>query len=200
MQASSGADEYRDCTYYRWVDPSSYYLSILGVYLYQLFFVGMRSNTVSKPAGVQSLEGQLKASPSLRPHLVHTVSEILDTKAFQEHLSPGARFSNLYRRLTALYLVLTIHDLRSVLGEKPLEELNYKWMEVANDIAECFGKSKGYFHDSLDFKSFARTFADRSTGNEAERGKQNEENAGFGAIELNLTHQIGEIIRTTWAF
>ncbi|MEI2582864.1 protein kinase domain-containing protein [Scytonema sp. PRP1] len=38
-----------ECIYYKYIDPCVYYLNMIGIYIYQIFFVNLDKNTQSKP-------------------------------------------------------------------------------------------------------------------------------------------------------
>jgi serine/threonine protein kinase len=144
--------------YYRKLDPFKYYTISLGTYLYQLFFVGIQSNTRSEPLSILSLHAQLKASPSLKEELRDIVTTALSEPAFKKGMDEVLIMSRLYHRLTALYLSLRLNDLllsRDVIGTKigdvggtKKEQLDgkvdFKWFDVLKDISDCLNLNPGH--------------------------------------------------------
>ena len=137
------------------LDPLSYCVSMLGTYVYQLFFVGLSGNSVSEPESVQSLKAQLKASPSRAKNMRELLRNALYQPAYQDGASCSRNWSALYRRFTALYLALSLPDMRTVFIHDNLpEEMNLlgeligTWDDICWDIARILGlREKGFFRD-----------------------------------------------------
>jgi serine/threonine protein kinase len=144
--------------YYRKLDPFKYYTIILATYLYQLFFVGLQSNTRSEPLSIHSLRAQLNASPSLKENLKNLVTTALSKPAFKKGLDEGRLMSRLYHRLTALFLTLRLYDLQlsqDVIGtivndasgsdrETSNGQVDFKWFDVLKDISDCLSLNPGH--------------------------------------------------------
>jgi serine/threonine protein kinase len=135
------------------LDPLGYCFSMLGTYVYQLLFVGFSGNSVSEPESVQSLKAQLKASPSRTESIRELLRKALYQPADQEGASCSQNWSAIYRRLTALYLALSLPGTRSVfmhknlLEEKDLlGELVRTWEDsICRDIARVLGLRQEIF-------------------------------------------------------
>lgn len=96
-------DEYGekyDCFYYRNIEPSYYYLYMLGTYLYQIFFVGTIEKTIDKPVLVNILEN------------VHYLNDlninIRLKKIRQNKYLKGDPIKKLFQNLIHMYLKLIL--------------------------------------------------------------------------------------------
>ena len=90
---------------YRNLDPVNYFLSVLGVYIYQLFFVGLDGNTVSEPSSIAGLRWQTRTNPELLPNLRAIMRKAALKQSLREEESTEDAMASIYRRLTALYVL-----------------------------------------------------------------------------------------------
>jgi serine/threonine protein kinase len=151
---------------YRNLDPVSYFLSVLGVYIYQLFFVGLDGNTVSEPSSIAGLRWQTRTNPELLPSLRTIMRKAALKKSSREGESAEEGMASVYRRLTALYVLSQLPaasvyfssaDESSQFGgevgrtggessaqAEPLHRFYEYWDGLRVDIASCLGIPAGY--------------------------------------------------------
>jgi serine/threonine protein kinase len=149
--------------FFRNLDPLGYCFSILGVYVYQLFFVGFAGNSISEPESVQSLKAQLKASPSLAENIRALLINVLDQPAYQEGTSCSENWRAVYCRITALYLALLLPDVHSVFmykdsleKEELLKKLVTMWEDnICRDIAQILDLPLSFFSDPMNLRSLS---------------------------------------------
>lgn len=183
------------CIYYRNLDPLEYYLSVLGVYLYQLFFVGIWPNTISEPNAIKSLRSQLKSTPSLRDEVHKILINSVEKKVFFEGIEPSRMISGIYSRLTALYLILILPEARNFYRDtNPLENLDSEfWSSICEDLIKCLDLPKNYFFEWKYIREFS------TDSNQSEIGKRQNvlENKGpikLDELDLSLLSHVREIL------
>jgi|LakMenEpi03Aug12_release.lakeMendotaPanAssembly.Ray.scaffolds.fasta_scaffold04249_3 serine/threonine protein kinase len=122
----SGSNE--DCIYYQCIDPCLYYFNMIGIYIYQIFFVGIDKNTQSKPYVTDFIKNEINKIKIKEPDskIEIIISKILDKK--DEKKSPNIlwiwgqttdnqnvdkdveNFSIILRKIVSIYLKLTFHE------------------------------------------------------------------------------------------
>ena len=131
------------CYYYRNLEPTYYYITILGAYLYQLFFARLADNTKSEALVVKSLKAQLKAEPELASGMVALVKRSIEGSSFVSLSSARKRECRIYQKLTALYLAMCIPQPKTFFlhfGQSScFDNLLRAWNGVAKDIADFLG-------------------------------------------------------------
>jgi serine/threonine protein kinase len=187
--------------YYKNIDVVSYYVSMLGIYIYQLFFVNIGSNTISKPIGVKSLVYQLKASPSQNNAALKSIKAALFCDAFEEGADIPTLIYKCYGRLTALYLALSLPNSKQFFenGNKSvptIESIWSIWYKICDDISKCFKLRDGFFFDPTNNETELPQNA-LDLWLKEERDAQNEKNVDFEEninFNLNITQHIREIL------
>ena len=131
--------------YYRNLDPMEYYISMLGTYIYQLFFVGLGKNSISTPNSVRSVKAQLESSPSMQKDLWGVLKKSLNTKAYSKNRDMTERVSAIFQRLASLYLILSLTDQKAFLSKQRTKEVASEidslwgiWIDIRDDIEKCF--------------------------------------------------------------
>ncbi len=132
--------------YYRNINTADYYLASLGVYLYQAFFVGLGSNTISEPSIIQSYKANFRGNLSEMKNIYVKLRKPINCLANNKKRRNKVPLIKLYERLTALYLVLSLpypsefflHDPKRKQNETILDTLSGTWSGISRDIEECF--------------------------------------------------------------
>jgi serine/threonine protein kinase len=198
----------KDCCeyiYHRNLDLFSYYLSVLGVYLYQFFFVGIQSNTISESDAVRSLRAQLSATPKLAPDVHQLLKEFLEKRIVEDEVSSN-NLSNLYCKLAALYLILVLPHQKEYFkryseNQNPIESLLVIWDNIGREIASILGLPSGFFNnpdDNIGHFSIeaAETNKDQLKISEIQ-GKL--ENIEFDTkTNFNVVYYIQKILKSKW--
>lgn len=166
-------------TYYKNLDPCKYYLYMLGIYLYHIFFVGLKNATRDKPLLITIAENARHLSDLHEPV---SISDI-------EHNENNHSLQDVYRFVAHMYLKLIFSN-HSKSYYKMGENDKHRILTVSNDsrklqtmIANYLGilpamldrlipgfgpkeqehlktKLPEHFPDELEFDTLIRTFID----------------------------------------
>lgn len=165
-------DEFR-CIYYVNLEPSWYYLNMLGIYLYQFFFVGIRNLTKSKPILMNTLESFPYLNKSYMDSIKIYDISVKNEKNKEKFLdSILMALTNLYLRLSLsvidgsfykkygddktriIELLSWVNKIKNMIAaflEVPPSELEYLQREIKSDhLNSALEKLKNKASESLD--------------------------------------------------
>ncbi len=96
-------DNFASYIYYKNLDPCTYYLSMLGIYLYQIFFVGLGDATVDKPLIVNIAKSRL--------YMTKSGSEDVKIKDFSINKQNAERIiDTIFQVIARMYVKLTFFE------------------------------------------------------------------------------------------
>lgn len=112
--------------YYKNIDPCTHYLSMLGIYLYQIFFVGLGDATVDKPLIINIAKSRL--------YMMKNGSEDVKIKNFSIKEQNAQRIADpIFQFITQMYVKLTFfEDKNSFYKEKRSD--NERIIAIASEV------------------------------------------------------------------
>jgi hypothetical protein len=103
--------------YYKYTDPCVYYFNMIGMYIYQMFFVGTDNHTESKPdiADIVNIEVKKIKIRNLNSEIKITIGENSEQKKlsipfFLKKESDSDNFEKTLEKIVSIYLKLTFHE------------------------------------------------------------------------------------------
>ncbi|MEH2328165.1 protein kinase domain-containing protein [Nostoc sp.] len=111
----------REVVYYQNIEPCVYYLNMIGIYIYNIFFVGIENNTYSKPGINDIINSLLTMNNSLKDKKIDTREPYNDNeqkKNFFDNLAFSkqpknvkmSKIKEILERVAYMYLKLTIKE------------------------------------------------------------------------------------------
>ncbi|AVH73742.1 protein kinase domain-containing protein [Nostoc sp. 'Lobaria pulmonaria (5183) cyanobiont'] len=111
----------REVVYYQNIEPCVYYLNMIGIYIYNIFFVGIENNTYSKPGINDIINSLLTMNNSLKNKKINTREPYNDNeqkKNFFDNLAFSkqpknvkmSKIKEILERVAYMYLKLTIKE------------------------------------------------------------------------------------------
>ncbi|MEH1770316.1 protein kinase domain-containing protein [Nostoc sp.] len=109
----------REVVYYQNIEPCVYYLNMIGIYIYNIFFVGIENNTYSKPGINDIINSLLTINNSLKNKKINIIEPYNDNeqkKNFFDSFSKRpknlktSKIKEILERVASIYLKLTIHE------------------------------------------------------------------------------------------
>ncbi|MBD2242964.1 hypothetical protein [Nostoc sp. FACHB-888] len=110
----------REVVYYQNIEPSVYYLNMIGIYIYNIFFVGIENNTYSKPGINDIINSILNMNNSLKNKKINVIEpynndqkkNFFDNLAFSKQPKnvKMSKVKEILERVAYMYLKLTIKE------------------------------------------------------------------------------------------
>lgn len=99
-------DKPASCIYYKNLDPCTHYLSMLGIYLYQIFFVRLGDATVNKPLIINIAKSRL--------YMMKSGSEDVKIKTFSINEQNAQRIADpIFQFIAKMYVKLTFSETKN---------------------------------------------------------------------------------------
>lgn len=174
-QLSEGNKETFKCIYYVDLKPSWYYMNMLGIYLYQFFFVGFKNLTKSKPVLMNILE----SFSCLQVNYINNI-DIFDVSN-KVYKKKEKNLELILHALTTLYLNLSLAEIETSIYNN-YEGNDDLIIAVLSDIDEI----KKMIADFLDIKSVQLdSFPKDIASNQLNAWLHDNENSLLNILDIN---------------